>query len=249
MNRSIAIAILAVLGALPVATAAEEAQAGVYLVDPSVLNPETKGQWAPYSPSIAISPDRKLILKTKAPAGATVLAIAFEGDSLFRSLKPILTTFEAESPAITFPDSSSGKSWSFAEENPTVSLYVAVFSQGDPQLERLEEYVGWLTDSIDENKTDEAALHALAIKNRLSNIVRTKGSQDYRARFEGSLTQTTPTEPTGKAAVTRGGTVKKTPLPDPQDLATLAETWKDSCETIPFSADTPGILVFDITAR
>lgn len=233
----------------------EEAHVSVYVVDHSTEFAAMGGACLPYTPTEKTGNERELLCVGKGPAGSTLLMMAFDRDLPYLDLAPVLAPQTADSEPLRFP--AEGTTWPYDKPGPAVDLYVAVFLNDDPALARIAEYVEWLGESLKQGDKETAMLHALAIKNRLSNILRQRKVDDYRVTFGSSLADSIRDAPASKAAVTRSG--KSALLTDTTEepkspvaavrrgLKKLNEQWRDDARVISFGLATPGVLVFPIT--
>lgn len=234
---------------------AGEAHASVYVVDRASEFADTEGACLPYSPQEKTASSREILGIAKGPAGSTVFMIAFDRESPHLGLAPVIAAQGEESKPVRFP--AEGTSWPFEMFSRPVDLYVAVFDSADPELEKLTEYAEWLTDALKEKDEVNALLHAEAIQKRLSNLLRQRRVEDYRVKYGEELTSAR-VPPSSKAAVTRGG--KSDPLLDGdkrvpkspvaavrRGLKTLDGEWRQDARAIPFTAGSPGVLLFPIT--
>jgi hypothetical protein len=142
----------------------------------------TDGACLPYHPGEATGKEREILAIAKGPVGSTVLMIAFDRDLPHLNLAPVLAEQTEDSKPLRFPAGES--KWPYDGEAPPAELYVAVFANADPgpDLERIAEYVDWMSEALADGDTETAALHALAIKNRLSHLLRQRSAEDYRAK-------------------------------------------------------------------
>lgn len=249
--------VAAVFSALPGLTArAEDANATLYVIDHSPEHAETGGACIPYTPLEKPGPDRELLAFAKGPASSTVVMLALQGESVYQGLKPVVARMTDDSKPARFPDPASGQSWPYQEAGPKVDLYVLVFSEGDPQLTKISEYLGWLNDSLKEGDEETAMLHTHAIRNRLSSIMRKQSTDSYLETYGDTLLANTDTKVgEGKAAITRGGNIlaNKDTKPNAavaavrRGLKTIDNEWKEDSRTIRFGLNSPGLLVFPVT--
>jgi len=236
---------------------ADEAQVSLYVVNRAEEFADMGGACVRYTPELKPGETRELLAIGKGPPGSTLFLIAFDAEGLHRQLPPVLAEQSEESKPTRFPAEESQVRWTYREDGQPAELYVAVFPQGHAQLERIAEYAGWLEDALAEDDAETATLHALAIKNRLSEIVRRQVTHEYRATYGDGLEDLLPTPPSGKAAVTRGGV---DPLATDAErkprsaiaavrrgLKTLDDEWREDARTIEFGLGAPGILVFPVT--
>lgn len=249
------VGLLALAGPWGTLSRAEEAHVAVYVVDHSAEFAEMGGACLPYTPTEKTGKDREVLCVAKGPEGSTVLMMAFDRDLPYLDLAPMMAKQTADSEALRFP--AEGVKWPYDKPGPAVDLYIAVFMNDDPALARIAEYVEWLGESLGEGDKETAMLHALAIKNRLSNLMRQKSVDDYRVTYGSSLADTILDAPASKAAVTRSG--KSALLTDTTEepkspvaavrrgLKTLNEQWREDARVISFGLATPGVLVFPIT--
>lgn len=234
---------------------AGEAHASVYVVDRASEFAETGGACLPYSAQEKTAASREILGIAKGPAGSTIFMIAFDRESPYLGLAPVIAAQSEESKPVRFP--AEGSSWPFEKFSRPVDLYVAIFDSADPELEKLTEYAEWLTDALKEKDEVNALLHAEAIQKRLSNLLRQRRVEDYRVKYGDELTSVR-VPPSSKAAVTRGG--KSDPLLDGETrvpkspvaavrrgLKTLDGEWRQDARAIPFAVGSPGVLVFPIT--
>lgn len=233
----------------------EEARAMVYVVDRAPEFAGMEGACVPYGPAEATGKDREILAIAKAPAGSTVLMIAFDRDLPHLGLAPAFAEQTEDSRPLRFP--VEGAKWPYDDAAPPVDLYVAVFAKGDPNLERLSEYVEWMGEALADKDPETAALHALAIKNRLSQLLRQRSAEDYRAKYSDPITDAIRLAPSSKAAVTRGTTglapeaavrAPKSPVAAVRrGLKTLDSEWREDARLIPYSPASPGLFVFPVT--
>ncbi|MAS92304.1 MAG: hypothetical protein CMO55_03830 [Verrucomicrobiales bacterium] len=237
---------------------AEEANATLYIVDQSPEHAEMGGACIPYTPLEKPGENRELLAFAKGPAGSTIVMLALQGDAVYGGLEPVITKMTEDSKAARFPNPESEKKWAFTEKTPKVDLYVLAFTEGDPQLEKIGEYLEWLKDSLKEGDDETAMLHTHAIKNRLSNIMRQQSTDSYLETYGDSLLANTDTiVGEGKAAVTRGATKNLLQNEDTKPSAAVAAVrrglksidaeWKEDSRAIKFGLNSPGLLVFPIT--
>lgn len=233
----------------------EEARAMVYVVDRAQDLDETGGACLPYQPAEPVGKDREILAIAKGPVGSTVMMIAFDRDLPHLNLAPVLAEQTETSKPLRFP--AEGAKWPYDGVAPPVDLYIAVFAKEDPNLERLAEYVGWMSDALAAGDADTAALHALAIKNRLANLLRQRSAGEYRAKYGNSISDAIRLAPSSKAAVTRGATgpgpeasvrVPKSPVAAVRrGLKSLDSEWREDSQAIPYGPASPGILIFPVT--
>ena len=231
----------------------EEARVSVYIVDHAAEFTDTGGACITYSPAEKSGNGRQILGIAKGPPGTTLLMVAFERDALYLNLAPVIAPQTADSQAVRFP--AEGAVWPFDKASAPIDLYVAVFFNDDPSLTRFAEYVEWLREALAAGDKDTAMLHALAIKNRLSSLLRQKSVDSYRVNFGDTLTDGLRLPPSSKAAVTRSipSTETKREQPSPiaavrRGLKTLEKEWKEDSRAISFGLASPGVLVFPISA-
>ena len=232
----------------------DEARASVYIVDHSPEFTDTGGACFTSSPVERSAKERQMLGIAKGPPGSTLLMMAFDRDALHLNLAPVLAPQTEDSKAVRFP--AEGAVWPFDKASASVDLYIAVFLNDDPNLPRFAEYVGWLREALTAGDKDTAMLHTLAIKNRLSTLLRQKSVDSYRVNFGDMLTDGSRLPPSSKAAVTRSaippGVTKpeqKNPIAAAQrGLKTLENEWSQDSRAIPFGLASPGVLVFPISA-
>jgi hypothetical protein len=191
----------------------------------------------------------------EAPPGAKLLMIAFDRDTPYLKLAPVLAEQTEDSKPLRFP--AAGSVWPFDKAGSPVDLYVAVFPKDDPNLSRIAESVDWLSEALAANDTDSATLHSHAIKNRLTTILRKRSVDEYRAKYGDSLTDSIRFSPASKAAVTRGAKetaneeskrAPKSPVAAVRrGLKTLDEEWREDSQVIPFGLAEPGVFIFPVT--
>lgn len=234
---------------------ADEAHASVYVVDRSSEFSEMEGACLPYSPQEKTATAREILAIAKGPAGSTVFMMAFDRETPHLGLAPVIVAQGEDAKPVRFP--AEGGSWPFEKFSRPVDLYVAVFDSADPELAKLSEYSGWLTDALQEKDEVNALLHAEAIQKRLSNLLRQRRVEDYRVKFGDGLTSAR-VAPSSKAAVTRGTPtdplldgVKREPLSTVaavrRGLKTLDKEWRQDARVLTFAPGAPGVLVFPIT--
>jgi len=231
-----------------------EGAVAVYIVDESEEHAAMGGQCTLYTVEAETSEDRHLLAIGKGDPGTTAMLVAYdrESDLLFDDIPPVIAVQTEDSPPLKFPAPDSGKKFAFDGKGSPVDLYFVVFDKGDPQLEKFTEYMEWLTDSLAEGDRESANLHGLALKNRISKMLRTRISTEYLASFGGDESQKAPT---AKAAVTRGSPStgsNKAPVPTAgvkRGLKTLDKESKDDARKISGSPGDPGILLFPINQK
>tara|TARA_R110002096_G_scaffold16662_6_gene56847 strand:- start:1520 stop:2296 length:777 start_codon:yes stop_codon:yes gene_type:complete len=236
------------------AAQSQEANVSLYVIDHSDEYSALGGACFKYTPEIKPGKDREILAIANGPPGSTVIMIAFQQDNLFRNLPPVVSVQSLTSSPLRFPAQQSEARWAYNETNNNVELYIVALEKDDPQLERLTEYAAWLTDSLGENDEETAMLHALAIKNRLANLHRSNNAEVQTISFPPGER----TEPTAKAATTRGGLSQlgkpntetkpttETPL---RGLKNIDAEWEEDSQPIRFGPEKPGILIFPITTR
>jgi len=249
------VGLLAIIGSGGTLSRGEEAHVSVYVVDHSAEFAAMGGACLPYTPTEKTGKERELLCVGKGPAGSTLLMMAFDRDLPYLDLAPVLAPQTADSEPLRFP--AEEITWPYDKPGPAVDLYVAVFMNDDPALARIAEYVEWLGESLKQGDKETAMLHALAIKNRLSNILRQRSVDDYRVTFGSSLADAIREAPASKAAVTRSG--KSAVLTEAnrepkasvaavrRGLKTLGAEWREDSRVISFGLASPGVLVFPIT--
>lgn len=233
----------------------EEAGASIYVVDRSPEFAETGGACLTYTPGEKSGKERQILGIAKGPPGSTLLMIAFDRDALYLNLAPVIAPQTKDSKALRFP--AEGTLWPYDKASPSVDLYVAVFPKDDPNLPGLTDHAEWIGQALAEGDKDTVMLHALAIKNRLSSLLRRRSVDSYRVKYSGTFADAVRLAPSSKAAVTRG---VKSPLPDQtkseakgpvaavrRGLKTLDSEWTEDSRAISFGPDSPGVLVFPIT--
>jgi hypothetical protein len=241
------------LAAAPSILRSDEARASVYVVDRSGEFAATDGACLPFHSMEKPGPSREILAIARGPAGSMVFMIAFAGDAPHLGLPPVLAAQGEESKPVRFP--AEGAKWPFESAAKPVDLYLAVFDQADPELAKLTEYSGWLTDALKSRNETEILLHSEAIKKRLSHLLRQQGGSELSGKLGGAITAPREASST-KAATTRGG-VGSTGFPGKRDLKaslaavrrglkTLDTEWKEDSRPIAFGLAKPGVLVIPI---
>ena len=232
---------------------AGEGSVAVYVVDESPEFAEMGGQCTLYSKDAKPGPNKHLLAIAKGEPGTTVLLVGFdrESDLLFSDFAPVMAAQNEDSEPMRYPSPDAGKKFSFEEEGSPVDLYFVVFDSNDPQLGRFNEFLGWMKDSFTSGDVEEANLHGLAMKNRISKMLRAKISTEYISEFGGDDSRKAPVS---KAAVTRGASAlsleRKPPPPTAgvrRGLKSLDKEWKEDSRKISSEAGNPGILLFPIS--
>lgn len=234
---------------------AGEAHASVYVVDRADEFAGTGGACLPYSSQQRTSASREILAIAEGPAGSSIFMIAFDREYPHLGLAPVIAAQGEESKPVRFP--AEGSSWPFRTFSRPVDLYVAIFDSADPELAKLAEYAGWLTDALKQKDEVNVLLHAEAIRARLAALLRRGRIQDYRVNYGEELTSLRE-PPSSKAGVTRSQ--KPDPVLDGakrasqsrsvevrRGLKTLEAEWREDARVIPFAAPNPGLLIFPIT--
>ena len=231
----------------------EEARASLYILDRSPEFTDTDGVCFTFSPAEKSGKERQILGIAKGPPGSTLLMIAFDRDALFLNLAPVMAQQTENSKAVRFP--AEGAIWPFDKATTSIDLYVAVFLNDDPNLPRFTEYVTWLGEALAAGDKDTVMLHTLAIKNRLSSLLRQKSVDSYRVNFGEMVADGIRLPPSSKAAVTRGFPSTDTKRDHPgtvaaarRGLKTLENEWTEDSRAIAFGLASPGVLVFPISA-
>lgn len=234
---------------------AEEGLASVYVVDKSAEFEGTGGACLPYTSSEMPGANREILAIAKAPADSSVFFFAVNRDAPHLGLAPVIAEQTKDSVAARFP--GEGQTWAFDKPGTPVELYVAVFEKADPDLAKIAEYSEWLTEALGKNDEVEALLHTEAILKRLSNVLRQRRVEDYRVKYDESLSSVR-VPPSSKAAITRGTTESAAKSGDRfpkaslaavrRGLKTLDAEWKQDGRKIDYGPGQPGVLVFSITA-
>jgi hypothetical protein len=252
---------------------AEDAQASLYVVDRSPEHAEMEGLCLTYDPALEPGPQRDLLAIAKGPVGSTIVMIAFGPEGVHQNLSPVVALQTAETGPARFPSAETKQVWKYDGPQGGVELYIAAFADGDPDLARLSEYLGWLNEALSSDAPADATLHALALKKRFSGILRERSSETFLVKFDDPRVPAAP-----KAATTRssksalpgspanGGEKETSPaFPDPlvdaaprvpsspvaavrRGLAHLDEEWREDSRTITYETGKPGILIFPLTA-
>jgi hypothetical protein len=234
---------------------AEDGLASVYVVDKSAEFEGTGGACLPYTSSQAPGANREILAIAKAPPGSSVFFFAVNRDAPHLGLPPVIAEQTADSVAARFP--GEGRSWTYDKPGTPVELYVAFFEKADPDLAKIAEYSEWLTEALDKKDEVEALLHTEAILKRLSNVLRQRRVEDYRVKYDESLSSIR-VPPSSKAAITRGTTEnsgqsggrfpKASLAAVRRGLKTLDAEWKQDGRKIAYGPGQPGVLVFTIAA-
>ncbi len=254
MKAALSLFLSAVIGL--VSAFAGEGSVAVYIVDESPEHAGMGGQCTLFASTIKPGENKHLLAIGKGDPGTTALLVAYdrESDLLFDNIAPVLSNQTKDSPPLKFPAPDSGKKFAYNGKGAPVDLYFVIFDEGDPQLEKFTEYMGWMNDSFAEGDSESANLHGLVMKKRISKMLRTRISTEYIASFGGDESQKAPTS---KAAVTRGGPLKvtgsnKAPAATAgvkRGLKTLDKEWSEDARKISGSPGDPGILLFPINQK
>ncbi|MEM7699234.1 MAG: hypothetical protein AAF236_12620 [Verrucomicrobiota bacterium] len=227
---------------------AEEGLVSLYLVEPTIGGGQN---CTPYSPDLEVSEEAHLLALASAPAGSSVLMVAFNqgGTGLWENIEPVFAKQPDDGTPLRFPAGESEKQWEF-QTGAEVEFFVVVYPPGDEGADNIGQSVGWLTTALEDQAEDEIALHTQALRSRLTDGLRRQEADAWRVDFGDSDLVRKPGAAT--AATTRSGVVRpQSTLPTlriRRELDAIEEHWEKDSRPIAVQAPNPGLLVFPISS-